>query len=437
PLAGGAPRDFLDNVTDADWTDNSNLAVIRVDGTKSRVEFPIGNVVFEAEGRRPPICLRVSPKGDGLTFLHFDSEIGDYMVVYIPKGGTARILSRGWRGVGRLAWSADGSEIWYVAAVPGGAPALRAITPSGRERIVAHTPGWLVMNDIARDGRVLATQVNSRIAMFYGRIDGKDTDRDLSWLDTSAIYDISADGKNLLFQELSYGEGRNPAIYLRKTDGSPAVHLGSCSRPALSPDGKWVVCIHAEGKASSLMLLPVGAGESRELPNPGFRYEQAEWLPDGKRVLFTGTQNSGPPRTFEQAIEKGDPKPVTPPGMTARRVSPDGNSALSIHDGGLFLYRLDNGSSQRIGGPVEPGESAVRWAADGRSLFTMVPKGGTTFDVYRIELPTGRKTLWKELKPADPVGVTMFSMVVAPDGAAYAYSYQRDMADLYLISGLR
>ncbi|HEY3741091.1 MAG TPA: serine/threonine-protein kinase, partial [Bryobacteraceae bacterium] len=40
PLAGGAPRDFLDNFTDADWTDNSNLAVIRVSGTKSRVEFP-------------------------------------------------------------------------------------------------------------------------------------------------------------------------------------------------------------------------------------------------------------------------------------------------------------------------------------------------------------------------------------------------------------
>ena len=311
PLAGGAPRDVLDNVIEADWTDNSNLAVIRGYGNKSRVEFPIGNVVYEAVGRRPPICLRVSPKGDGLTFFHFDSEVGDYMVMYVPKGGTARILTRGWRAIGRLAWSADGNEIWFVAGVPGGAPALRAVTPAGRERIVAHTLGWLVMDDISRDGRVLATQVNSRIALFFGRVDDKDNDRDLSWLDTSAVYDISADGKDLLFEGLSYALAKalQPRdLSAKEPDGSPAVHLGSCSRPALSPDGKWVVCVHSEGKTSSLMLLPVGAGESRELPNPGFRYEQAEWLPDGQRVLFTATQNGGPPRTFEATHRRRRPE---------------------------------------------------------------------------------------------------------------------------------
>jgi Tol biopolymer transport system component len=440
PLAGGAPKEFLDNVIDADWTDGSNLAVIRAEGSTSRVEFPVGNVVFEVEGRRPPIYMRVSPKGDGLAFFDFDREVGDNLLMYVPRGGPARILTRGWRGIGRLAWSPDGSEIWFVASVPGGDPAIRAITLSGRERVVAHTPGWVVIQDVARDGRVLAGQVNSRIAMFFGRAaqekDGSG-ERDLSWLDTSAVFDISADGKSLLFEELSYGEGRNPALYLRKSDGSPAVRLGNCSRPALSPDGKEVICIHAEGKASNLLLLPVGAGESRQLPNEGFRYERVEWLPDGQSVLFSGVQGNGaPPRSFIQKVSGGAAEAVTAAGTTVHGVSPDGKSAVGIHEGGIYLHRLDKEVSQRLAA-AEAEEFALRWSADGRSLFTAVRRGATGFQVFRVDVAGGRKSLWKELKPPDPVGVTMFSLVVAPDGNSYAYSYQRDMADLYLISGLR
>jgi Tol biopolymer transport system component len=436
PLAGGAPREFLANVIDADWADESNLAVIRSFGAKTRVEFPVGKVVYEVEGRRPPFDPRVSPNREGLAFFQFDGEVGDYALMYVPRGGTPRILTRGWRGVGRSAWSPDGSEVWFVASVPGGDPALRAVTLSGRERVVAHTLGWMVLDDVSRDGRVLATRLNSRIAMFFGRA-GDGEEHDLSWLDTSAIFDISPDGKNILFEELSYGEGRNPAIYLRKSDDSPAVHLGNCSRPSLSPDGKSVACVHSEGRVSNLILLPVGAGEVRQLPNDGFRYEQVEWLPDGQRILFSGSQNGAAPRNFIEALNgSGGPKAVTEAGVTVRRVSPDGKMAVGIRDGGLFLHQLDDGSSKRIGA-AEPGELAIRWAADQRSIFTSVPKGGASFQVYRVDAATGQRKLWKELKPPDPVGVTMFSLTVTPNGEAYVYSYQRDLADLYLITGLR
>jgi hypothetical protein len=50
---------------------------------------------------------------------------------------------------------------------------------------------------------------------------------------------------------------------------------------------------------------------------------------------------------------------------------------------------------------------------------------------------TGRKELWKELKTPDPVGVQIIQVVMTPDGASYAYSFQRDITTLYLADGLR
>ena len=63
PLAGGARRELLDGVVDADWIAGTNeVAVVRDPGNGRpwRVEFPVGTVVHEA---RAAWSLRVSPDG--------------------------------------------------------------------------------------------------------------------------------------------------------------------------------------------------------------------------------------------------------------------------------------------------------------------------------------------------------------------------------------
>jgi hypothetical protein len=51
---------------------------------------------------------------------------------------------------------------------------------------------------------------------------------------------------------------------------------------------------------------------------------------------------------------------------------------------------------------------------------------------------TGEKKLWKELVPADRAGVYNVNMFdITPDERWYAYSYVRDLSDLYLVEGLR
>ena len=118
---------------------------------------------------------------------------------------------------------------------------------------------------------------------------------DLSWFDASMAYDITPDGSTVLSVELGYGEGRNSAIYLRKTDGSPSVKIGYGNRPALSADGKWVVCIFRQDQNSIIKILPTGAGEDKLLSTDGMKYDFAEWFPGQERLLVTASASGSKP----------------------------------------------------------------------------------------------------------------------------------------------
>ena len=51
PLLGGAPRDVLDEVSDADWSSGGDgLAIIRRLDGRDRLEYPIGKVLYETAG---------------------------------------------------------------------------------------------------------------------------------------------------------------------------------------------------------------------------------------------------------------------------------------------------------------------------------------------------------------------------------------------------
>src|SRR6202043_2233000 len=126
-----------------------------------------------------------------------------------------------------------------------------------------------------------------------GTLPGESEQRDLSWLDYSYPADLSTDAKTLLFDEeggggsLDYSKsgGLSYAVYIRKTDGSPAVLLGEGGAVALSPDGKSVVA-QTQDSPSQLRLLTTGAGEARQLSKDSVNHSWARWFPDGKRVVF-------------------------------------------------------------------------------------------------------------------------------------------------------
>ena len=58
--------------------------------------------------------------------------------------------------------------------------------------------------------------------------------------------------------------------------------------------------------------------------------------------------------------------------------------------------------------------------------------------VFRVNLESGRREMWKELMPADRAGVaSIFTVLPAADGRAYVYSYSRTLSQVYLVEGLK
>jgi hypothetical protein len=58
--------------------------------------------------------------------------------------------------------------------------------------------------------------------------------------------------------------------------------------------------------------------------------------------------------------------------------------------------------------------------------------------VFSVDVATGRRTLWKTLRPPDAAGVySIDQLKVTPSGDAYFYTYSRTLSELYEAHGLR
>ncbi len=361
----------------------------------------------------------------------------------VDRAGTKKVLSKAWHDIWRVAWRPDGDEVWFTAAERAQYKALRAVTLDGRARIVARMLGQVDLCDIARDGRVLVSQVDFR-AELMARPPGATAERTLTWLGLSVTPDLSADGRHVLFSELQLGGGTGEFAYLRSTDGAPAVRLGDGSTLALSPDGKWALTsLDADTKLS---VLPTGAGDARELTRAGFDYagriqsaaiRWGGWFPDSRRVMFNASEHRGPVRLYVQDIEGGEPRAVGPPEAVGYGISPDGRHFVAQRPGEPpSIYPVDGGNPTPCKG-FQQGELAVRWTQDGRSLITRLGQGLST-DVSVIDIATGRRThLWR-LAASDPAGASFpIGIAVTPDTKGYAYSFLRVIEDLYLVEGLK
>ncbi len=165
PLAGGAPRELLEDVKYADWSpDGRELAVIRRVAGREQLEFPIGNVVAEPESPGGGFSfLRMSPQGDRVAVfaLTFAGGLTGNVAV-VDRAGNKRIVSRQYFNCFGLSWKGD--EIWFSAADerPLFRNTIHAITQDGAARVVVRTAGNVSLHDVAPDGRALIAHTNDR-----------------------------------------------------------------------------------------------------------------------------------------------------------------------------------------------------------------------------------------------------------------------------------
>ena len=436
PALGGTPRQIAERVQQVDWSREGGPVVRDVEGGGARLEWPLGKALYNTLGHLS--FPRVSPRGDLAAFFdHPRQGSDDGRVAVIDRAGRKRVLTKSWWGTRGLAWAPSGKEIWFTALDLGDTRrVLYAVTLSGKLREVHRSIGNLTLYDIAPDGRALVAREDDRSGIL-GAGPGEKTERDLSWLDQSHAVDMSDDGNLLLLSEENEAAPGGYGHALRKMDGSPLTVFREIDAQTISPDGKWLTGLSTGGTPAAV-IAPVGPGATRTVPLPGIEPFLAGWLP-GDRIVVIGHEPSRPQRIFVVDTKTGARRPITPEGFPQDGGAPTPDFRSFAADGPdlhYALFPIDGGKLEPLRG-IEPQENLLRFTRDGRFAFVTrllrVP-----IQIFRVDLMTGSRTLWKEIAPAERSGVIFVgNVVLSADGTAYAYNYRRWLSELFVVEGLR
>ena len=439
PLAGGAPREMADDVYLADWApDGKDLVVARRLADRSRLEYPLGKTLYETSNAI--YSPRFSPRGDLVAFAEEDLNYSSSINV-VDLSGKKRTLTKGTL-TRDLAWAPEGKEVWFGSADRGGlAESIHAVDLSGRERLVRSETSWLVMSDVSRDGRALITTMTLSSGM-EALLGGKTNEVNVSWLDYSTVDAVSPDGRSILFDEWGEGGGRNGSVYLRTLDAPAAVRLAEGNGLDLSPDGRQVLAT-APGDSKELVLLPTGTGQPRSLGRHGLEATQGVFSRDGAKIYFIGRAQGHGWRLWEQELLGGTPKPISSEGVdgggdAVRLVLSPDRTLLATRGPGsrIHLYPVAGGDPRPLPGCL-PGEDPILWNPDSRSLL-VYDTGTVPARVYRIEIASGRRELWKTVGPSDLAGVQRIQRIVTtPDATSTFYSVERVFNTIFIATGLK
>jgi eukaryotic-like serine/threonine-protein kinase len=439
PLGGGAPRELQEDALSAAWApDGEALAVTRVTSAgKNVLEFPIGHAIEESFSL---LSLIAMSRGGDLAYVE-RGEANKFDLWVVDRGGKKHRIAQGLRSVDGMSWSPRTGELFFYGGRGAGDNGLRAISLSGRERVVWPGAGNFVLHDVAPDGRLLLERYTSRGGIIYVPGDGAPA-RDLGWLDGTALQDLSRDGSQILFTETGEGGGSNRGVYVRRTDGSPAVRLGDGRPMNFSPDGRWALTLTVSAKPE-IVLLPTGPGSPRKVPIEGLQPLGAIFIGDGSRIAVFHSASGEPPQVSIVGVEGGRPKPIRTEGVNVDAgavFSPDAaRIAYGVADRRIMITPVSGGAAVAVpGAPLDACEVIAGWGRDARSLL-LRNRCEVPGRLSQIDLQTGERTDWKEIRLGDPAGVIgVFEPVFTPDRNGYAYSYLRAVSsDLYLVDGLK
>jgi Tol biopolymer transport system component len=440
PLGGGAPRPVVESVGSASWgPDGQQLAIVRVRFTPERrwhLEYPAGTVLYDTPNWIE--APRVSSDGARVAFLEHPPVGGDNRghVSVVTRSGEKSDVTPEYSMLTGLAWHPNG-ELWFGGSDSGLLTQLLAVRPGEPVRRVVGLPAAVVLHDIRTDGGVLLETV-TRKSRILVRSPGEPDDRDIGWLDYPLLRDMSADGKFILFDEQGEGGGASYSVFMRPTDGGPAVRLTDGYAVSFAPDMTHVLTTRPD--RPGLRLVPIGPGEPRDLAPVARDFTPvgpARFWPDGKHIVAPGRVGSGEQRTYLLDLATGDGISITPEKVIGWVASPDARSLVVTADGGLRIFSLDTNTSTPIKGLAQ-GDQAIRWSADGRSLFVSRVLSSRQRDLARLDLTTGRRDLIATVGPTDAAGVsTVSAPVVSADGRVFAYRYNQRLSDLFVATGLK
>ena len=431
----GAARPWMQDVSEVDFApDGATLAVIRWTKGHWQLEYPVGSVLYTAPTGYIS-DLRISPDSTRVAFFNHASAGDDRGVVNVVDTNKRLIvLSAEYWGIEGLAWAPDSRSVLFTPALSNvQVDIVSAGLNNEPLRQVLATPGHGVLSDMAADGRLLLTRGDLRFSL-RGQIPGETAEREFPWLDIPLLPSLTRDGRHLVFEDLSQSAGNDYQVALRDIAANTVIRLGPGSSLGVSPDGAWAAA--QVPSTLKIVFYPTGLGEPIVLDRGPIDLTDVTigWFTNSSRVLYCGREPSMPSRCYVQDIRTGSPAVVTPDGVTAAVLNKDDRTLLIRRTDGSFQVMPIGGTPVDAKG-FTAADHLLTWTAD-RSGVVVSDVGAIPAKIDLVDPSSGRRSRLKELAPPDRTGVIEVSDVYwLPDGSGYAYSYQHEIGQLFVVSG--
>lgn len=382
-----------------------------------------------------------SPDGNTLAFARMLSLAQAQILLRPLNGGESTLLAThaGW--ITDLDWTADGSAIVFVSATEQEAGTTLWKVPV-RGGIPERLPfGELAQTiSISRNGARMAYDRRSWFDTDIWRIGGPAfTERGApNRLITSSRLDwaqeYSPDGTKIAVASERAG---NNNIWVCESDGTGCSRLTDMERAVWarwSPDGKRVVFNGTEDGHSYLYVTEIATGFTRRLSREEDRARVASWSHDGQWIYFD-SQRRGEWQVWKIPAEGGQAIQITVEGGSNPRESEDGRFLFYVAgQGPNTIRRVPVAGGKEI--PImEEGEPITfAWTLWRNRIVYATgdqPYGSTQIEVFDLE--TRKVTRLFSFQ-----GELGFGMTVSPDGRSVLLSLDEPPAsDIMLVEGFR
>ena len=351
------------------------LAVVHYVEGHSRLEYPIGNVLYQKRrmDQQHPFFPAWRAASHSWIIRRFGTIAARSAVVDLA--GHVRTLSQ---RVGVRSWSWPGARterrFGSRAVEKGNNLNLMAVDLVRQDSHLAEFAG----------GDHLAGHRPRRPSAGYSELPnvwpwrstglGAKEDVELSWHDWNSARDISRDGQFVLFEDASEAAGPGYAVALRKVDGTLPMRLGEGSSGGLSPDGKWAISVSPKVKPRRITLLPIGAGQPRSINVTGLAHIHNGWarfLPDGQRLIGEWRRDWACAALLRgRSVQRKSQSRSRRKEFCAAHLRPTADSMVGIGPNPADGY-LPRGRGAPAHSPSGTRFNPVQWSNDG-ALFTAI-----------------------------------------------------------------
>ena len=271
----------------------------------------------------------LSLTADGSKFVTTQTA-ANYSLWVAPEGDATRALELrvgnigafGGREDSTVSWTPDG-RIVYVIKNPAvaGTSEIWIANADGGNRKQLTKGGLNGSTAVSPDGRyiVFISNRSRKSNVWRMETDGNNPKQLTGGLDDSNPT-VSPDGQWVIYASLSNGKF---TLWKVPLEGGTPVEMITrpASTPAISPDGKLIAYLYAEGQpvpeldqpATKIGVIPFGGGEPiKTFDVPLFSTVQAtlRWAPDGRSLLYAVSRNNVA-NIWSQPLDGGAPRQVT------------------------------------------------------------------------------------------------------------------------------